>query len=39
MEYGYNNSKFPNVTLVSSKITDSNGLIHKKELWKVATEE
>lgn len=33
MEYGYNNNKFPNVTLVSSKIASSNGLIHKNETW------
>lgn len=33
MEYGYNNSKFPNTTLVSSKITSSNGLVLKDELW------
>lgn len=33
MEYGYNNSKFPNVTLVSSKITTSSGLVYKNEIW------
>ena len=33
MEYGYSNSKFPNVTFVSSKITTSNGLVHKNEYW------
>ena len=38
MEYGYGNTKFPNVTLVSSKITNSNGISHKNEVW-VAAEE
>lgn len=38
MEYGYSNSKFPNITLVSSKITNSSGLIHKNETW-IANEE
>ena len=33
MEYGYNNTKFPNVTLVSSKITSGSGLAHKSEIW------
>ena len=33
MEYGYNNSKFPNVTMVSSKIANSSGLIHKNGAW------
>lgn len=33
MEYGYGNSKFPNTTLVSSKITNGNGLVHKGECW------
>lgn len=33
MEYGYNNTKFPNVTFVSSKITNSNGLTHKNDMW------
>lgn len=33
LEYGYNNSKFPNVTFVASKITDSSGIIHKTESW------
>ena len=27
MEYGYNNSKFPNVSLVSCEITDRSGLV------------
>ena len=38
MEYGHGNSKFPNITLVSSKITNSSGLVHKNELW-IASEE
>lgn len=33
LEYGYNNSKFPNVTFVASKITGSSGIIHKTESW------
>ena len=33
MEYGYDNTKFPNVTLVSSKITSSNGRINKNDIW------
>ena len=33
MEYGYNNSKFPNITMVSSKIANSSGLIHKNGVW------
>jgi hypothetical protein len=33
MEYGYNNAKFPDITLVSSKITNGNGLVHKSETW------
>ena len=39
MEYGYGNTKFPNVTFVSSKITNSSGLIHKGEAWTAANEE
>jgi hypothetical protein len=39
MEYGYNNTKFPNVTFVASKITNSSGLVHKGEAWTTATEE
>lgn len=31
MEYGYGNSKFPNITLVASKITSS--MTHKSECW------
>jgi len=33
MEYGYGNSKFPNVTFVSSKIMNSSGLAHKADSW------
>ena len=33
MEYGYGNTKFPNITLVSNKITNSSGLVHKDEIW------
>lgn len=33
LEFGYNNSKFPNVTFVASKITGSSGIIHKTESW------
>ena len=36
MEYGYNNSKFPNVTFVASKITSSRGFAHKSENRKSA---
>lgn len=31
MEYGYGNSKFPNITFVASKITG--GITHKTESW------
>lgn len=33
LEYGYNNTKFPNVTLVSNKITSGSGLTLKNETW------
>lgn len=33
MEYGYGNSKYPNITFVSAKITGSSGLSHKSEVW------
>lgn len=33
LEYGYNNTKFPNVTLVSNKITSGSGLAIKNETW------
>ena len=39
LEYGYGNSRFPNITFVSSKITNSNGLVHKAESWVANTEE
>lgn len=37
MEYGYNNSKFPNVSLVSCVITDSNGTIMQpfNKTWRI----
>lgn len=33
LEYGYNNTKFPNVTFVSNKITSGSGLVIKDETW------
>ena len=33
MEYGYGNSKFPNVSFVASKITSGSGLEYKAEAW------
>lgn len=33
MEYGYGNSKFPNVSFVSAKITGASGVTHKSECW------
>ena len=40
LEYGFGNSKFPNVSFVANKITNSNGLVHKSEEWtKVTAEE
>lgn len=33
MEYGYGNSKFPNVSLAASKITSASGTVHKEECW------
>lgn len=33
MAYGYNNSKFPNVTFAAAKITGASGLAHKSECW------
>ena len=39
LEYGYGNSKFPNMSFVASKITNCGGLAHKSESWtKKATE-
>ena len=40
LEYGYGNSRFPNVTMVADKITSSSGYAHKSESWiKQETEE
>ena len=40
LEYGYGNSKFPNITFVASKITGNSGYAHKSESWtKEETEE
>ena len=39
MEYGYGNSKFPNITLVSSKIVSGSGSVLKKETWIKQAEE
>lgn len=33
MEYGHGNSRFPNITMVASKITGSSGYAHKSESW------
>lgn len=33
LEYGYGNSKFPNVSFVANKITNSSGIAHKSETW------
>ena len=33
MEYGYGNSKFPNVGFVAAKITGASGKEHKSEAW------
>ena len=33
MEYGHDNSKFPNITFVASKITGNRGFAHKTESW------
>ena len=33
MEFGYGNSKFPNISFVASKITSNSGLVHKSEAW------
>ena len=38
LEYGYGNSKFPNITFVASKITNCGGLAHKSESWTKVTE-
>jgi hypothetical protein len=40
MEYGHGNSRFPNITMVASKITGTSGYAHKSESWaKEETEE
>lgn len=33
MEYGYGNSKFPNITLAASKIASGSGSVIKEETW------
>lgn len=33
MEYGYGNSKFPNISFVTSRITGASGVTHKSECW------
>lgn len=33
LEYGYGNSKFPNISFVASQITGGSGLAHKTEAW------
>ena len=33
MEYGYGNSKFPNITLAASKIVSGSGSVIKEETW------
>ena len=33
MEYGYGNSKFPNITLAASKIVNGSGFVIKEETW------
>ena len=39
LEYGYGNSRFPNISFVASKITNSNGIAHKSEAWTKASVE
>ena len=39
LEYGFGNSKFPNVSFVANKITNSSGLTHKSESWTKTTQE
>lgn len=39
MEYGYGNSKFPNISLVASKIVGGSGSVLKSEVWTKADEE
>ena len=33
MEYGYGNSKFPNITLAASKIVSGSGSVIREETW------
>ena len=33
LEYGFGNNKFPNISFVASKITDSGNVAHKSEFW------
>jgi hypothetical protein len=33
LEYGYGNSRFPNITMVANKITGNSGYAHKTEAW------
>ena len=33
MEYGFGNSRFPNITFVSSKIVGGSGTEHKSDSW------
>ena len=33
LEYGYNNTKFPNITFVAGKIAGGNGITYKTESW------
>ena len=33
MEYGYGNSKFPNVTFVACKVVGASGAVYKQEGW------
>ena len=39
MEYGYGNSRFPNITFVSGKLTNSSGLAHKEAVWEKSVTE
>lgn len=39
MEYGYGNSKFPNISLVASKIVGGSGSVLKSEVWTKTDEE
>lgn len=39
MEYGYGNSRFPNISLAASKIVGGSGSVLKSEVWTKADEE